>query len=547
MALSSEEKMRRNETLSNLKITSYKDNEDYVFVSYKSDDWEAVFQEIVCPLAEQHGLRVYSDKAFDSDNKNWVEQMKLNIESRNCRAVLVFLSTSYLSSYATMIELMYNRFNINVQHSQKYPPVIPISLDDYGQWDDFFRGGNNRITGMPGEGFERETFVELCDAINDYIEECNGVGISKGLHRLMKQVEKEKGLSFDVHQLFSYYMIQEMLAISGGTQINDWYSVKDFPALKSTIQSVGESVDSNGNVVFSVFDSSIEEKNKHLIQEKQPTQPTQPQPIQAQPTQTQSTQTQPTQTQPTQTQPTQTQATQTQPTQTQPTQTQPTQPTQQTSPPKTSAATIERPVKTFSQTAPRPNPTQQAPNGVQQLSYDPEEGTENYRRAYATATYGTTPEEMREKYLTQEEIELTVGENSKYYTNEFAKVLEKKKNFNFAACLFPVAFCAYRKVFLLILAYLFFYEMVSAVGELTSSFAQLMMLTGLHLYMGYSFNSLYYKFLVSQRNRSLQQSPELQIPTLRKKTGISMILGCICSILAIQQAYAYVSLLTTVF
>lgn len=259
MALTNEEKVKRNETLSNLSVNTHKDSQDYVFISYKSDDWEAVFTQVVFPLVEQYGLRVYCDKAFDSDNKNWLEQMKLNIESRHCRAILVFLSKSYLSSYATMLELMYNRFNINVLHSQKFPPVIPICLDNSEQWDDYFRGANTRLTGMPGEGFEREAFVELCDGINDYIEECNGVGISKGLKRLMKQVEKEKGLSFDVHQLFCYYMMQEMLSLSGATHMNDWFAVKDLAALKNTIQSAVESNQTKGHEESTVFSKPFTE------------------------------------------------------------------------------------------------------------------------------------------------------------------------------------------------------------------------------------------------------------------------------------------------
>ena len=38
---------------------------DYVFVSYKSDDWEKVLGEIVYPLMNEHGLNVYFDGDFD--------------------------------------------------------------------------------------------------------------------------------------------------------------------------------------------------------------------------------------------------------------------------------------------------------------------------------------------------------------------------------------------------------------------------------------------------------------------------------------------------
>ena len=53
-----------NPNVNNIKISKAEDDEPYVFVSYKSGDWELVLSEIVYTLHTQYGLRVYFDRDF---------------------------------------------------------------------------------------------------------------------------------------------------------------------------------------------------------------------------------------------------------------------------------------------------------------------------------------------------------------------------------------------------------------------------------------------------------------------------------------------------
>lgn len=61
----------------------------YVFISYKSDNWKRVFLDKVFQLREQ-GVRVYSDKNFDDENRPWLTSMEKNMKFTT--AVMLFLS-----------------------------------------------------------------------------------------------------------------------------------------------------------------------------------------------------------------------------------------------------------------------------------------------------------------------------------------------------------------------------------------------------------------------------------------------------------------------
>ena len=103
MGLTEEQMAERDESLMQLKITTYKDKKGYVFVSYKSDDWKKVFEEKIFQLQDM-GLRIYSDKNFNDTNHPWLDDMDKNIKYSS--AVVLFISCEYLKSYATLIELL---------------------------------------------------------------------------------------------------------------------------------------------------------------------------------------------------------------------------------------------------------------------------------------------------------------------------------------------------------------------------------------------------------------------------------------------------------
>jgi hypothetical protein len=130
--LSPEEKAEREKRIGKLgiKYTTTQDKKPYVFVSYKSDDWEEVMEEIIYPLQKEYGLRVYYDQAFDYEsNDYWCDQMKKNMRSIYCRAVLCFISQKYIASYATLMEVLYSHVKeVMDQHGKKPLELVPIIL-----------------------------------------------------------------------------------------------------------------------------------------------------------------------------------------------------------------------------------------------------------------------------------------------------------------------------------------------------------------------------------------------------------------------------------
>lgn len=105
MGLSNDQKKERSEYLEKyLEITECSQKKPYVFISYASDNWEAVFKNSVIPLQKQYGLSVYADKAFDKLNDKWIVPMLRNI--RGSDVVVAFISQSYIESYACFLELL---------------------------------------------------------------------------------------------------------------------------------------------------------------------------------------------------------------------------------------------------------------------------------------------------------------------------------------------------------------------------------------------------------------------------------------------------------
>lgn len=119
MGLDNEQKEQRDQALSSLEITGYKNELGYVFVSYKSDNWEKVFKEKVFQLQES-GVRIYSDKNFDDENHPWLTTMEKNLKFATC--VMLFVSTEYMKSLPTLIELL-----ASIVHRKQ---IIPVYLQD---------------------------------------------------------------------------------------------------------------------------------------------------------------------------------------------------------------------------------------------------------------------------------------------------------------------------------------------------------------------------------------------------------------------------------
>lgn len=133
MGLSAEEKERREQDEHVKYITEHVCNKDgdkpYVFISYKSDDWEIVLQDIVYRLVKEEGLNVYFDGDFGGHNSHWTTQFPKNMEDPKCKGVLAFLDDKYATSYATVLELMYSQFYCQDSEYQFVKKeVIPVNL-----------------------------------------------------------------------------------------------------------------------------------------------------------------------------------------------------------------------------------------------------------------------------------------------------------------------------------------------------------------------------------------------------------------------------------
>lgn len=143
----------------------------FVFISYKSDDWEIVLHDIVYQLVHEYGLNVYFDGSFDSHVESWTDQFIDNMERYNCKGVLAFVDNKYSTSYATLLELMYSQTG-RVGRKK----VIPIYI-----------GEDKRITITGAEGDE-DTGLGDIYAENEkklFVETFNELKKSKK-HKILK-------------------------------------------------------------------------------------------------------------------------------------------------------------------------------------------------------------------------------------------------------------------------------------------------------------------------------------------------------------------------
>lgn len=173
-----QEKRRTNEHVQAIKITKKDDGKDFLFVSYKSDDWEIVLQDIVYTLNTKYGLRVYFDREFDQNVEHWLDQFEDNMESPRCKGVLAFIDDEYATSYATLLELMYCK-TTRASHGGGGLPVFPVYLKgELGNISD------DSDTGLGSDDNEKAEF-------DDVYEEVHRKGfITKALYKKRKKLSK---------------------------------------------------------------------------------------------------------------------------------------------------------------------------------------------------------------------------------------------------------------------------------------------------------------------------------------------------------------------
>ncbi|MDO4326042.1 MAG: toll/interleukin-1 receptor domain-containing protein [bacterium] len=148
-------------------------DDDYVFISYKSDDFEKVLDDIVYHACKKYGLKVYFDTAFDDDSDSWIMQYYDNMCNHKCKAFLAFIDDAYYSSYACLLEMM-SRKTAAAGGDYKVDSLffLPINI---GSISDITSDSNTglgtkrfadgKINSHAGEELERfnEIFYEVAD------------------------------------------------------------------------------------------------------------------------------------------------------------------------------------------------------------------------------------------------------------------------------------------------------------------------------------------------------------------------------------------------
>lgn len=237
--MTDEERLRRNSDpiVNELKkkISNCNSDNSYVFISYKSDDWETVLTKIVYKLVTEFHLNIYYDGSFDLHNDSWIDQFPENMDSYKCRGVLAFLDDAYAASYATLMELMHSQtFNASLSDSdcETGLPIIPVNLGDLtnigGALGDEDTGLGSGSSNLNADA-ERELFENDYQEVSSYPSTKQGFKIYKSGKRFQKKHCSK--------------MVRELLA-SKGYNTNMYSDNKEFyENLVATIKNTcGESV-----------------------------------------------------------------------------------------------------------------------------------------------------------------------------------------------------------------------------------------------------------------------------------------------------------------
>lgn len=128
-------------------------DKDYLFISYKSIDKELVLGEIVYKLVYDYGLNVYFDGDFDKHNADWIEQFRSNMESPHCKAIITFIDTAYLTSYATLMEVVYSQTAAlrSLKPKDQFP-IYTVSINN--GWAEVLAEEKNEDIGLNKEYIE---------------------------------------------------------------------------------------------------------------------------------------------------------------------------------------------------------------------------------------------------------------------------------------------------------------------------------------------------------------------------------------------------------
>lgn len=255
MALSNAEKERRRNDPRVKDITEricrHNSGKPYVFISYKSDEWERVLGDIVHKLVMDYGLNVYFDGDFNGHNPLWTEQFPQNMEADNCKGIIAFVDDAYTTSYATLMELLYSQ--VGCQQSEPpynsvEKPVVTINLgtltmiydkSDTGLGTQFYEDGEANVHWKD----EKDLFDELFRKADKFEIISNTV---KPYKKAKEKLNKE----------LCSAMFKEVLAYIG---VND-----NYVGAGITMEDIVHTIESEfGKDVFGKSDSVFDDKSKN--------------------------------------------------------------------------------------------------------------------------------------------------------------------------------------------------------------------------------------------------------------------------------------------
>lgn len=242
MGLNEAQKKERSEYLEkNLAITECSQRKPYVFISYASDNWEAVFKSAVVPMQRQYGLRVYADKAFDKVNDKWIVPMLRN--ARGADVIIAFISQSYIESYACFLELL------TAVNNKK--PIVFVSLEDQLHLGD--------TTDLPV--IERGAKSEILNQGANISTNTNNT--SNDIMRAMKSAYTSMSTLLEQDALSRYDISDAFINFFRDAAINR-KTINDLGAVRRTIKSVSRDVFDKSLVV------EMEQQTTSAPKQKQP-------------------------------------------------------------------------------------------------------------------------------------------------------------------------------------------------------------------------------------------------------------------------------------
>ena len=254
MALSNAEKERRRNDPRVKDITEricrHNSGKPYVFISYKSDEWERVLGDIVHKLVMDFGLNVYFDGDFNGHNPLWTEQFPENMEADNCKGIIAFVDDAYTTSYATLMELLYSQVGCQQTeppYNSVEKPVVTVNLGTLTVIHD------KSDTGLGTQSYEDgEANVHWKDEKNLFDELFRKAEKFEIISNTVKPYKKAKE---KLNKELCSAMFKEVLAYIG---VNDNYIGAGI-----TLKDIVHTIESEfGEDVFEKSDSVIDERKE---------------------------------------------------------------------------------------------------------------------------------------------------------------------------------------------------------------------------------------------------------------------------------------------